>query len=266
MVFTPDIYYSIGEPGESAYNSVVASAKQLSFIPEVNSFRIGINGHSFGGYETNYLVTHTDIFAAAATASGPTDLISQYLGFYGGEIYGTTKSSMVFGKQQMRMGVTLWENPDLYIKNSPVFDIDKVVTPLLIMHNKKDPLVDWYQGAEFFNGLRRLNKKSWMLQYDDGAHGLGGTESGKVDYTIRLTQFFDHYLKGYPPPKWMIEGRPAKLKGIDDRFELDLVGSCGDSCKICKEKKYDMNDALDVMNPNKKREKQTANKEAVTGR
>ncbi len=88
-----------------------------------------------------------------------------------------------------------------------------------------------------------------MLQYDEGGHGLTGSD--EKDFTIRITQFLDHYLKGAPPPRWMTQGRPANLKGIEARLELDPDGFCGQNCKICSEKKYDLNAVLDVMNPNK---------------
>ncbi len=111
---------------------------------------------------------------------------------------------------QYRIGYTLWAKPDVYITNSPIFRANQVTTPLLIMHNKGDKLVPWTQSVQFYTALRRLQKKVWMLQYDEGGHGVRGTAG--FDFTIRITQFFDHYLKGYPAPRWMTQGIPAKLK------------------------------------------------------
>jgi dienelactone hydrolase len=219
LVFEPDIHYKIGLPGESAVNAIVSAAKYLSQKPWVDDKRIGINGHSWGGYETNYLLTHTQMFAAAAEASGPSDFVSGYGGLTGGEISG----HFHYEVSQCRIGATLWQRPDLYIKNSPIFQVDQVTTPLLMMNNKKDWVVRFEQGIELFTALRRLNKKAWMLQYDNGRHGLSD-ENDLADYTIRLTQFFDHYLKGAPPPKWMTEGIPARLKGIETGYELDTSG------------------------------------------
>ncbi len=194
---------------------------------------MGIAGHSFAGYETNYIVTHTNIFSAASTAAGPSDLISFYGGLQG-KLYGNLSGQTFHESSQMRMGASLWQIPNLYIQNSPIFKVDQVNTPILIMHNKEDQQVPWMQSVEFFNGLRRLEKKAWMLQYDNGGHGVSGKDA--VDFTIRQTQFFDHYLRGALPPKWMTKGRPATLKGIEDRFELDPEGVCGEDCKICKRK------------------------------
>ncbi|PSL45688.1 dipeptidyl aminopeptidase/acylaminoacyl peptidase [Chitinophaga niastensis] len=216
LVFTPDIHYTTGKPGESAYNSVVSAAKYLAEFPWVDATKMGIQGHSFGGYETNYIVTHTNVFAAAMSASGIADCISGYgsLSKEGGSL------QYFYEVDQTRIGATLWGKPSLYIKNSPIFFADKVTTPLLLMNNKEDAVVPFAQGVEFFTALRRLGKKAWMLQYDGEAHSLQDEKAIK-DYTIRITQFFDHYLKGALPPKWMTRGISAKMKGIDDGLELD---------------------------------------------
>ncbi|MCG7859179.1 prolyl oligopeptidase family serine peptidase, partial [Flavihumibacter sediminis] len=119
-----------------------------------------------------------------------------------------------YEKTQSRLGATLWEKPELYIKNSPLFRADKVKTPLLMLHNDKDDAVPWYQGIEYFTALRRLGKPVWMINYNDELHGINERRNRK-DWTIRMAQFFDHYLKGAPAPVWMKEGVPATLKGIN---------------------------------------------------
>ncbi len=255
VVVTPDIHYIVGKTGESVCNSVVSAAQYIATLPWVDTSRMGISGHSFGGYETNYLITHSNLLAAAGTAAGPSNLLSFYGGIQG-PLSRDRSGQQFVESQQIRMGASPWQIPESYISNSPVYRLNAVTAPVLIMHNKKDISVPWMQSVELFTGLRRLGKSAWMLQYDNGGHGLWHRSLDAIDFTIRTIQFFDHYLKGTPPPGWMTQGRPAKLKGIDDRFELDLEGSCGDSCKICREKNYDMNAVLDVMNPNKKREEQ----------
>jgi dienelactone hydrolase len=227
LVFTPNIYYETGELGQSVYNSVVSAAKYLFKLPWVDSTKIALQGHSFGGYETNYLITHTHLFAAAAEACGATDLISSY----GGLGHQSFSRQFIFETSQGRIGVTPWQAPNLYIKNSPIFNADFVTTPLLMMHNKKDGAVPWEQAVELFTAMRRLQKKVWMLQYDNGVHGVSRKDA--EDYTIRLTQFFDHYLKGAPAPKWMTKGIDASQKGIETGFELDPQGNCGVNCSIC---------------------------------
>lgn len=198
LVFTPDIYYTIGEPGNSVVNSVVSAAAYLKRFNWIDSTRIGVQGHSWGGYEVNYLITQTKLFAAAAEAAGPSDFISDY-----GLISHHGRSrTWVYELNQSRMGSSLWDKADLYIKNSPIFKVNDVFTPVLIMHNEKDDQVPWTQGLEWFMGLRRANKKVWMLNYKNEGHSLT-QDKNAFDYTVRLLEFFDYYLKGLPCPSWM---------------------------------------------------------------
>jgi dienelactone hydrolase len=231
LVFRPDIYYSTANLtgkvyGDYAYNSVVSAAKFLSNFPWVDSSKMAINGHSFGGGETNQILILTNIFAAAAESAGVSDLVSSYLD-------GTFHDRQIaYELSQGRIGNNLWESQELYLKNSPVLKANKITTPMLIMHNKNDHAVPWSQGVQLYMALRRLRKRVWMLQYDEGGHGVTGKDA--IDYTIRLTQFFDHYLKGLPAPKWMTVGISAPLKGVETGYDLDSNGNCGKDCKVCK--------------------------------
>lgn len=202
LVFCPDIHYTVGDPGESAYDYVASGAKMLSTKSWVDGKHMGIQGHSWGGYEINYIITRTNMFAAAASAAGSSDFISTYGSLSGVFNIAFSDSHQFTEKAQNRMGKTLWEDPSRYIKNSPIFHANKVNTPLLIMHNEKDIRVPWSQGVEFYTGLRRLNKKVWMLQYDNGNHVVNDYEES-LDYTTRLQQFFDYYLKKMAWPEWM---------------------------------------------------------------
>ena len=156
---------------------------------------------------------------AALSASSISDFISGY----GALLSDGLSMQFIYETGQTRIGATPWENRKSYIENSPVLRADKVCTPLLMMNNKIDPVVPFSQGVEFFTALRRLGKPVWMLQYDGEEHTALG-EKASMDYTLRMTQFFDHYLKGAPAPKWMTIGIPAKLKGVSDGMQLDLSG------------------------------------------
>ncbi|MDR1114794.1 MAG: prolyl oligopeptidase family serine peptidase [Tannerella sp.] len=217
IVFTPDIQYTTGHPGESAYNSVVSGVEKLCENPWADKERIGIQGQSWGGYQTAYLITRTNRFRAAGAGAPVSNMFSAY----GGIRWETGLSrEYQYEQGQSRIGATVWDAPELYRENSPVFFAGKVETPVLIMHNDKDGAVPWYQGIEFFMALRRLSKPAWLLQYNGEQHNLVERKNSK-DLAIRLQQFFDHYLKDAPAPVWMKEGVPAIKKGIDMGLEYE---------------------------------------------
>lgn len=209
VVFMPDIRFKTGFPGESAVNAVIPGVTHLIDQGFVDPDRIGVQGHSWGGYQIAYLVTRSDIFAAAEAGAPVSNMVSAY----GGIRWGSGLSRMMqYEKSQSRIGGSLWEAPTRYLENSPIFWADKVKTPLLMMHNDQDGAVPWYQGIEMFVALRRLGKPVWMLNYNGEEHVLKKMQN-KKDFTIRLQQFFDHYLKGAPAPVWLAEGIPAVQKG-----------------------------------------------------
>ncbi len=216
LIFDPNIYYKTGEPGQSAYNSVVSAAKYLSKMPWVDSTRMALQGQSWGGYQIAYLITKTNMFRAAGAGAPVANMTSAY----GGIRWGAgINRQFQYEKSQSRIGATLWQRPDLYIKNSPLFSADKITTPLLMTHNDADDAVPWYQGIEFFTALRRLNKKVWLLQYNGEAHNLVERRNRK-DLSVRLAQFFDYYLKDAKPARWIKDGLPATEKGRE--WGLDI--------------------------------------------
>ncbi|MDX1471256.1 MAG: prolyl oligopeptidase family serine peptidase, partial [Flavobacteriaceae bacterium] len=216
VVFQPDIPYKIGYPGESAFNAVIPGVTSLINLGFIDKEKIGAQGHSWGGYQTVYLVTKTDMFAAIESGAPVANMISAY----GGIRWQTGLSRMFqYEHTQSRIGGTLWEYPLRYIENSPIFYLDKVYTPVLIMHNDNDGHVPWYQGIELFVGLRRLDKPTWMLNYNGEPHWPLKWEN-KRDFNLRMSQYFDHYLRDAPMPKWMEEGVPAILKGIEPGYEI----------------------------------------------
>ena len=212
VVFIPDIVYVDGHPGESAYNCICSGAEAMcSQFPYIDKSKMAIQGQSWGGYQTAYLVTRTNMFAAAGAGAPVGNMTSAY-----GGIRWESGNSRIgqYEHGQSRVGKTLWEDGglDLYIENSPVFHAPNVTTPVLIMHNDADGAVPWYQGIEFFMSLRRLGKPAWLLEYNNEQHNLSERRNSK-DLSIRLQQFFDHYLKGDPMPVWMESGIPYARKG-----------------------------------------------------
>jgi dipeptidyl aminopeptidase/acylaminoacyl peptidase len=215
VVFVPDIVYKIGYPGQSAYNCLIPGV--LSQIEKgfIDRDKIGISGHSWGGYQTAYLVGQTDLFKAAEAGAPVSNMTSAYGGIRWDS--GLTRQAQ-YEKTQSRIGGTLWEKPMLYIENSPLFYAPKINTPLLMMHNDEDGAVPWYQGIEFYMALKRLGKPVWMLNYNGEKHGLGKRQNMK-DFAVRMYQYFDYYLKDGPLPSWLGEGLPYIEKGINQRLE-----------------------------------------------
>lgn len=216
LVFTPDISYEKGYPGRSAEIYINSGVNYLKNNPWVDGDKIGIQGQSWGGYQVAHLITRTHMYAAAWAGAPVVNMTSAY----GGIRWGTGMNRQFqYEKTQSRIGSTLWEARDLYIENSPLFFMDNVQTPVVIMHNDNDGAVPWYQGIEMFTALRRLDKPVWMLNYNGDEHNLMKRQNRK-DIQIREQQFFDHYLKGAPMPVWMDTGVPAVLKGKTWGFEL----------------------------------------------
>ena len=216
LIFNPDVPYRNGYPGESAYNAVIPGVTSLIEKGFVDEDNIGVQGHSWGGYQIAYLVTKTNMFKCAESGAPVVNMISAY----GGIRWGSGLSRQFqYEHTQSRIGGTIWEYPIRYIENSPIFFIDKIETPLLIMHNDEDGAVPWYQGIEFFTALRRLGKPAWMLNYNGEPHWPVKIQNRK-DFNLRMEQFFDHYLQQKPMPSWMKNGVPAMEKGINQGFEM----------------------------------------------
>jgi len=215
LIFVPDIKYTVGYPGPSAFDCVISGTQAMcDRYPFIDRTRLGMQGQSWGGYQSAYLVTQTNMFRCAEAGAPVSNMTSAY----GGIRWGSGMSrEFQYEHTQSRIGGTLWDKLPLYMLNSPLFFVPRIQTPLLIMHNDKDNAVPWYQGIELFNAMRRLNKPVWMLVYNGQPHNLDN-RSDEKDLTRRMEQFFDYYLKGKPEPKWMKTGIPAIDKGRDFGF------------------------------------------------
>lgn len=216
VIFNPDVFYEIGYPGRSALETVVSGTNAIKKYNWVDGDRIGLQGHSWGGYQVAHILTQTDMFACAESGAPVVNMVSAY----GGIRWGSGMSRMFqYERTQSRLGGTLWEKPELYLENSPVFNLDKHVTPVLILHNDNDGAVPWYQGIEYFVGLRRLGRPAWFLNYNEEPHWPLKLQN-RLDFNRRMEQFFDHFLKDAAMPSWMDRGIPELEKGINDGFEL----------------------------------------------
>jgi dipeptidyl aminopeptidase/acylaminoacyl peptidase len=209
LVFLPDMDYKMGEPGESALTTVLSGIAALGKQPWVDTSRIGIQGHSWGGYQVAYMVTKTSVFKAASVGAPVADMISAY-----GNLRADIGESRqwIYEKHQSRLGKTLWEDRDAYLRNSPLFGVPRIKTSLLIMHNEGDGMVPFSQSIELFTAMKRNGKKVWLLNYAQENHVIMNMNNRK-DFSKRMFQFFEHYLKGQAAPEWMIKGLPAVKEG-----------------------------------------------------
>ncbi|MBC8320802.1 MAG: S9 family peptidase [Bacteroidetes bacterium] len=218
VIFVPDIVYTNGYPGPSAFDCIVSGTHAMcDNYNYIDRDRLGIQGQSWGGYQTAYIITQTNMYRAAMAGATVSNMTSAY----GGIRWESGRSrAFQYEQTQSRIGGNLWDKLPLYMLNSPLFSADRIQTPLLMMHNDADGAVPWYQSIELFNALRRLDKPSWLLVYNGAPHNLKRRADMK-DLTIRMQQFFDYYLKDAPEPVWMKDGIPAIKKGKTFGFEVE---------------------------------------------
>jgi len=192
FVFFPDIRYKVGEPGKSILDCVTAGIEATKAMGIIDEKKIGIIGHSYGGYETCHLLTRTPMFAAAVAGASVTDMVSSYFSI---NTSNGVKMDWRYESQQYRMGSTPFDNLDGYLENSTVTNAASITTPLLSWAGKEDMSVDWKQSVALHLALRRLGKRNIFLAYPNEGHILN-RPAAQFDLTVRIKNWFDHYLKG----------------------------------------------------------------------
>ena len=216
IILEPDIVYGTGHPGQDAMKCVLPAIHEVTSKGYIDEKRIGIQGHSWGGYQIAYMVSHTDVFAAVEAGAAVANMISAY----GGIRWGTGMvREFQYEKTQSRIGSTPWDDPLDFIESSPIFAVKNVHTPYLTIANDADDAVPWYQGIEFFTAMRRLGKEAYMFSFNGQPHGLRDRDDMKY-WTVHMDEFFDHYLLGKPKPEWMEKGVPYLEKGTRDVMPL----------------------------------------------
>ncbi len=213
FVLKPDIVYRDRNPGLSAVDAIVPAVEKVVATGMVDAAQVGLIGHSWGGYQTAFVSTVTNTFAAGVAGAPLTELASMYLSIYWNT--GGT-DARIFEISQGRMEVPPWKDLDSYTANSAVWNIEKMETPLLVTFGDKDGAVDWHQGIVMYNAARRENKDLVMLVYEGENHGLA-KKPNQIDYHRRVKEWFAHYLKGEPAPDWITSG----VKFLDKDKELN---------------------------------------------
>jgi dipeptidyl aminopeptidase/acylaminoacyl peptidase len=203
-VFLPDVRFEVGRPGLAAVKALVPGVQKLVDLGIADPDAIGLHGHSWSGYQAAFVITQTDIFAAAVAGAPVSNMTSAYSGIRLGT--GLARQFQ-YEKSQSRIGVSLYDSFEPYLQNSPIFFARHINTPLLIQFGDEDEAVPWQQGIELYLAMRRLGKNCVFLQYRGEPHHLKKYPN-KLDYSIKMREFFDHHLKGEPAPAWMTEGVP----------------------------------------------------------
>lgn len=205
FVLLPDIRYEMENAGASAVDCVVSACNEVIANESVDPKRLGLIGHSFGGYETNFIITHTNRFAAAVSGAGIADVVSEYLYVN----FESLQSNLWrYESDQYRIGTSLFNNREAYYNNSPINFVEKITTPLLLWAGEKDLQVNFSQSIEMHLALRRLNKPNVLLMYEGDRHSISD-RNHQIDLTQRVEAWFDFYLKGTKQPDWML---PDRLK------------------------------------------------------
>ncbi len=217
IVFMPDVHFTVGNPGQSSYDAVISGVNYLIQNGIAKPGKIGLQGHSWSGFQTSYLVTKTDIFSCANIAAPVTDMITGYLSLRNGS--GMPRYFM-YEETQSRMGKPIWKAKEQYLRHSVLLEADKISTPLLILHNDQDEAVPYEQGRALYLAMRRLQRPAWLLNYKGEGHFVTG-DAARKDWTIRMMQFFDYYLKGTKEPRWMKEGIHLNDRGMDQKYDFD---------------------------------------------
>ncbi len=213
LVLMPDNVYEEGRPGTSSLDCITSAVKKVIDSGYADPKRIGLQGHSWGGYQSSFILTQTDLFACVVTGAPPTNLESFY-----NNIYGSTGTNhhgiMEIGQVRMGRGATPWAAREAYQRESPMYHAPNIKTPFMILHGTTDGAVDWGQGLEFYNAARRLGKEVIFLSYPNEGHHLAN-QANQKDFLVRMQQYFDHFLKGTAQPDWMKEGVPHIYKQYD---------------------------------------------------
>lgn len=208
LVLMPDIVFEIGKPGTSSLDCVSSAVKKVIELGYADPERIGLQGHSWGGFQTSFIVTQTDMFACVVSGAPPTCIEGEFNQVFKGS--GNNNHSY-YSRSQGRMGTDPWKDHELYRSQSAIQNADRINTPFMLLHGTEDGSVDWIQSLEYYNAARYLGKEVIFLSYPGEPHHLAKEENQK-DFQMRMKRYFDHYLKDKPMPDWMAQGIPYVKK------------------------------------------------------
>lgn len=199
FVLQPDIVYEVGNPGFSALDCIESAVLAVLQKGSVDALKVGLIGHSFGGYETLFVTSHSKLFATGVAGAGLTDMQAMYLNL---GVATARPEAWRFEDFQLRMRAPLFDNQQAYIKNSPITYAKDCSIPLLTWTGAEDDNVPPDQSMWWYMAMRRLEKNHIMLRYPAESHVMSNAIQQR-DLTIKIQQWFDYYLKGKNPQPWM---------------------------------------------------------------
>jgi dipeptidyl aminopeptidase/acylaminoacyl peptidase len=225
LAMLPDVHFNTGTSHSDMLESVEAATRKVIDMGYADPKHIGVHGHSYGGQGVAFIGTRSRLFAAVGMGAGVTDLTSDFSHNWGWSYQVSGNGANAFDYylySQGRQGTSPWENPQLYRFESARTHVPEVTAPFLIMHGTADPTVAFQEGLGFYNALRFNGKTATLLAYPGEGHGLRGL-ANRRDLTIRYFQFFDHYLRGAPAPRWLTEGVPFLEKDLRRDASKEIV-------------------------------------------
>ncbi|MGI9650910.1 alpha/beta hydrolase family protein [Chryseobacterium sp. RLHN22] len=199
FVYLPDIINNEKGVGLSALYCVDKSLDALQQHKSINFQKVALIGHSFGGYVTNFISTHSNRFTTYISGASVSDIVKSYFSMsfhYMSPLY------WQYEEGQFNFNAPYISNQELYFKNNPISYVQNVNKPMLLWAGKKDLNVEWGQSMEFYLGLKRNFKPATMIVYPEEGHYLASRESAK-DLLRKVSEWLDYYLKDFSKPDWI---------------------------------------------------------------
>ncbi len=204
LVLLPDIHFNTRTTHSDMLDCVEAAVTKVIEMGYADPKKVGLHGHSFSGQGSALIAGRSKMFAAIVAGAAATDLVADFNQLW--KSSGTNQHRYDYYGQG-RFGTNPFDDLELYINESAVFQARTMDTPLLLLHGTADGSVEWLQAVEFYNALRFNGKNVILVSYPGQGHHATKLEN-KIDFQIRMEQFYDHYLKGKPAPEWMVKGVP----------------------------------------------------------
>lgn len=191
FILLPDIKYEFGNSAKSALDCVVSAVEKSFDEKSIDKNKVGLIGHSFGGYEATFIATQTDLFSAVVAGAGVTDLVSFYHDFVWSW---NDEQSWRMRNQQFRMAGSFYQDKKSYYDNSALYSTANLSTPLFLWTGKKDYNINWYQSVFMYSAMKELEKEGKLIVFENDDHNLMIKEN-QLLLSSEIHAWFEKYLK-----------------------------------------------------------------------